>query len=77
MAKKRRRKPVKAYRNQDFLASPDARIIRIMAEFIEPLRRFKHQAVSDTIVFFGSGLRVSSWIGSLTLFCCHGVWRLQ
>jgi uncharacterized protein (TIGR00730 family) len=54
MAKQRRRQPVKAYKNEQFLNSPDARILRIMAEFVEPLRRFKHQAVSDTIVFFGS-----------------------
>ena len=48
-AKKLRKKPVKAYKNEAFLNSPDARIIRIMSEFVEPLRRFKHQNVTDTI----------------------------
>ncbi len=47
-------KPAKAYNNLEFLNSPEARIIRILAEFMEPQRRFRHQNVRDTIVFFGS-----------------------
>ena len=46
--------PEKAYKNLEFLNSSDARIIRILAEFLEPLQRFKKQKVYDTIVFFGS-----------------------
>lgn len=46
--------PQKAYKNLDFLNSPDARIIRILAEFLEPQSRFKKLNVKDTIVFFGS-----------------------
>ncbi|MBM2839683.1 MAG: Cytokinin riboside 5'-monophosphate phosphoribohydrolase [Bacteroidetes bacterium] len=46
--------PVKAYRNMEFLNSPDARIIRIMSEFLEPHHRFRRHGVKDTIVFFGS-----------------------
>ena len=47
-------KPPKAYRNQEFLSGPDARAIRILAEFLEPLHRFRRNGVRDTIVFFGS-----------------------
>jgi len=53
MAKSTRR-PVKAYRNLDFLISPDARPLRILAEFLEPASRFRRLKVRDTIVFFGS-----------------------
>jgi uncharacterized protein (TIGR00730 family) len=47
-------KPVKAYNNLEFLNSPDARSIRLIAEFMEPARRFRQQGIKDTIVFFGS-----------------------
>ncbi len=43
-----------AYENIRFLNSPDARILRIMAEYQEPLSRFRRQRIQDTIVFFGS-----------------------
>ncbi len=48
------RQPVKAYKNLDFLNTPDARIIRILSEYLEPHRRFRRNHVKDTIVFFGS-----------------------
>ncbi|MEX2116331.1 MAG: LOG family protein [Bacteroidota bacterium] len=44
----------KAYKNEEFLASSDARSLRILSEFLEPLRRFRYEGVRDTIVFFGS-----------------------
>jgi len=47
-------KSPKAYKDLEFLNSPEARIIRILAEFMEPRRRFRQQNVRDTIVFFGS-----------------------
>ncbi len=47
-------KPPKAYKDLEFLNSPDARTIRILAEFLEPQRRFRHANIRDTIVFFGS-----------------------
>ncbi len=47
-------KPVKAYKNMEFINSPDARTIRILAEFFEPMHRFKKYNIYDTIVFFGS-----------------------
>lgn len=47
-------KAEKAYTNIDFLRSADARIIRILSEFLEPMQRFRRQKIADTIVFFGS-----------------------
>jgi hypothetical protein len=46
--------PYKAYKNPEFLDSPDARAIRILAEFLEPQSRFNKLKIKDTIVFFGS-----------------------
>ena len=43
-----------AYRNQEFLESEEARPLRILAEYLEPLRRFKAENIQDTVVFFGS-----------------------
>src|SRR5687768_1132793 len=43
-----------AYRDQEFLESEEARPLRILAEYLEPLRRFKAQNIQDTVVFFGS-----------------------
>jgi uncharacterized protein (TIGR00730 family) len=37
-----------------FLESDEARPIRILAEYLEPLRRLKEQNIQDTVVFFGS-----------------------
>src|SRR5258706_2117815 len=48
-----------AYLDPDFLESDEARPIRILAEYLEPLRRFKDQKIQDTVVFFGSA-RVDS-----------------
>lgn len=48
-----------AYLYPEFLESDEARPIRILAEYLEPLRRFKEQRVQDTVVFFGSA-RVDS-----------------
>src|SRR4029079_16140439 len=36
------------------LESDEARPIRILAEYLEPLRRFKREHIRDTVVFFGS-----------------------
>ena len=44
----------KAYLNESFLTSPEARIVRILSEYIEPRSRLAHARVKDTIVFFGS-----------------------
>src|SRR6059058_4280042 len=43
-----------AYENEPFLNSPDGRILRILAEYSEPLSRFRREQIQDTVVFFGS-----------------------
>ena len=43
-----------AYKNPGFIDSPDGRILRILAEYQEPLARFRRQKIQDTVVFFGS-----------------------
>jgi uncharacterized protein (TIGR00730 family) len=43
-----------AYENQAFINSPDGRILRILAEYQEPLARFRREQIQDTVVFFGS-----------------------
>lgn len=48
------KKASKAYKNQKFLASPAARDIRILSEYLEPKDRFRKNKVVDTVVFFGS-----------------------
>jgi hypothetical protein len=48
-----------AYLDPEFLESDESRPIRILAEYLEPLRRFKAQKIQDTVVFFGSA-RVDS-----------------
>jgi hypothetical protein len=50
----------KAYKNIDFLGSRDARTIRILSEYLEPLSRFARHRVKDTVVFFGSARIVSA-----------------
>jgi uncharacterized protein (TIGR00730 family) len=46
--------PALAYYNEDFLKGPEARSIRILSEYLEPLAHFRRQKIRDTIVFFGS-----------------------
>ena len=46
--------PPLAYRNAAFLDSDDARPLRILSEYLQPLHEFQRQHVHDTIVFFGS-----------------------
>src|SRR5436189_3225772 len=43
-----------AYFDADFLESDDARPLRILSEYLQPLRAFRQHGVHDTIVFFGS-----------------------
>jgi uncharacterized protein (TIGR00730 family) len=44
----------KAYKNVDFLNSSQARTLRILAEYLEPKKRFDTEKIKHTIVFFGS-----------------------
>ncbi len=43
-----------AYKDEEFLDSDEARPLRILAEYLEPLYRFDRERIRDTIVFFGS-----------------------
>jgi uncharacterized protein (TIGR00730 family) len=47
-------RPVLAYHDENFLSSDEARPLRIMAEYLQPLRAFREAHVSETVVFFGS-----------------------
>src|SRR5262249_17310985 len=47
------RRPI-AYLDERFMNSPDARALRILAEYLEPLAHFRREKVRDTVVFFGS-----------------------
>jgi hypothetical protein len=59
-----------AYQNEQFLNSPDGRILRMLSEYSEPLSRFRREQIQDTVVFFGSARihshdRASSWLTEL------------
>ena len=43
-----------AYLDSQFMESEEARPLRILAEYLEPLSRFRAQNIQDTVVFFGS-----------------------
>ena len=44
----------KAYKNLDFLNSKDARIVRILSEYLYPKAQLEEEKVTNTIVIFGS-----------------------
>jgi hypothetical protein len=46
--------PLLAYEDHTFINSSDGRMLRIMAEYIEPLAHFRRERIQDTVVFFGS-----------------------
>src|ERR1700733_736896 len=47
-------RPPLAYRNEEFLKHADARPLRILSEYLEPLTHFRNHKIRDTVVFFGS-----------------------
>jgi uncharacterized protein (TIGR00730 family) len=47
-------KPVKSYKNLDFLTGEDARSIRILSEYLEPASRFRRLNIHNAVIFFGS-----------------------
>ncbi len=51
--------PPRAYNDEVFINSPDARPLRILSEYLEPKQRFAKQNIQDTILFFGSARFVS------------------
>ena len=48
------KRPLKAYKNLEFLNSPAGRLIRIICELTEPKDRLRKYRIRNTIVFFGS-----------------------
>lgn len=48
------REQAKAYHNTGFLNSKDARVLRMLSEYLEPKSRFDYHRVEDTVVFMGS-----------------------
>ena len=58
---------VKAYEDMRFLESKDARALRMLAEYLEPLSRFKRYGVQDTIVFMGSARILSREAAEMAL----------
>lgn len=50
----KKRTPVKAYEDLDFLNSAEGRTVRIISEFLQPQSKFRRNKIVDTIVFFGS-----------------------
>jgi len=49
-----RKRAPKAYENLAFMKSRDARLVRVMCEYLEPLSRFQRLGVRETVVLFGS-----------------------
>jgi uncharacterized protein (TIGR00730 family) len=56
-----------AYEDDDFMQSTEARPIRILAEYLDPLRRFKAHNIQDTVVFFGSARVLSRTLAQRAL----------
>jgi uncharacterized protein (TIGR00730 family) len=56
-----------AYKNEEFLDSADARALRILSEYLEPLSHFRRERIRDTVVFFGSA-RVEEGKGPLARY---------
>jgi uncharacterized protein (TIGR00730 family) len=56
-----------AYLDEEFLDSTEARPIRILAEYLDPLRRFRQHNIQDTVVFFGSARVLSRTIAQRNL----------
>ena len=46
--------PQLAYRNLRFLEGADARALRILSEYLDPMARLRKAGVQHTVVFFGS-----------------------
>jgi uncharacterized protein (TIGR00730 family) len=56
-----------AYKNEEFLDSADARALRILSEYLEPLAHFRREKIRDTVVFFGSA-RIQALEGPLARY---------
>ena len=70
-----------AYRNKQFLDTPEARSLRILSEYLYPLKHFKDQKIQDTIVFFGSARTLEMgatgrYYREVVLACEHRLHRI-
>jgi uncharacterized protein (TIGR00730 family) len=59
--------PPVPYLNPEFMKSQEARIVRVIAEYIEPFSRLRKYRIRDTIVFFGSARSVAPEIAAAQL----------
>ena len=48
------KKQVKAYKNPEFMMSPEARTVRMLCEYLEPATRLDREKVGQAVIFFGS-----------------------
>jgi len=48
------KRPPLAYKNPEFLDRSEARSVRILSEYLQPLSVFRREKIHDTLVFFGS-----------------------
>lgn len=48
------KRPHLAFENKEFLRTDEARPLRILSEYIYPLKTFEERGITDTVVFFGS-----------------------
>lgn len=67
--------PYKAYDNAEFIHGTDARTIRIMSEFHEPLARFKQNGIRNTVVFYGSARTLSPEAGKKKYKAIEGKYK--
>lgn len=54
------KKALKSYDNREFMHSADGRIIRIVAEYLHPLRQFNYYRINKFVTMFGSARFISS-----------------
>jgi uncharacterized protein (TIGR00730 family) len=47
-------RPPLAYKNHAFLDRSEARSVRILSEYLQPLSQLRREKIHDTVVFFGS-----------------------
>ena len=47
-------RPPLAYEDAEFLQTPEARSVRMLSEYLKPLRVFRQHKIHDTVAFFGS-----------------------
>ena len=68
--------PPLAYHDPQFIDSDDGRPIRIVSEYLAPLRTFRDAGVSATVVFFGSArARSGGPLGATTMR--QASWRVS